>query len=97
MIAIWLTEQEFHRTQTGFQNALTLKLYLFQTINYYAAIFYIAFFKGRFVGTPGNYHTYENILVIHIHFYFPNLHSFFMFYAELVVQDKKNVFQVVVI
>ena len=70
-IAIWLTEKEFHRTQTGFQNALTLKMYLFQTINYYAAIFYVAFFKGRFVGTPGHYNTYKNIKT-----YFPVLFSF---------------------
>ena len=54
-IAMWLTEKELHRTQTGFDDALTLKIYLFQFVNYYASIIYIAFFKGQFVGTPNNY------------------------------------------
>ena len=55
LIAIFLTEKELHRTQTGFDDALTLKIYLFQFVNYYASIFYIAFFKGQFVGTPNKY------------------------------------------
>ena len=54
-LAICLTEKELHRTQTGFDDALTLKIYLFQFVNYYASIFYIAFFKGQFVGTPNKY------------------------------------------
>merc|ERR1719427_2488965 len=54
-LAVWLTEQELHRTQTGFDDALTLKIYLFQFVNYYASIFYIAFIKGQFVGTPDHY------------------------------------------
>merc|ERR1719427_2453414 len=54
-LAVWLTEQELHRTQTGFDDALTLKIYLFQFVNYYASIFYIAFIKGQFVGTPDEY------------------------------------------
>ena len=54
-MAVWLTEKELHRTQTDFDNALTLKIYLFQFVNYYASIFYIAFFKGLFVGTPNKY------------------------------------------
>lgn len=28
---------------------------MFQFVNYYSSIFYIAFFKGRFVGYPGHY------------------------------------------
>ena len=54
-IALWLTEKELHRTQTGFDDALTLKIYLFQFVNYYASIIYIGFFKGQFVGTPNRY------------------------------------------
>ena len=54
-IALWLTEKELHRTQTGFDDALTLKIYLFQFVNYYASIIYIGFFKGQFVGTPNSY------------------------------------------
>ena len=61
-IAEWLTERELHRSQTGFENALTLKIYLFEFVNYYASIFYIAFFKGHFIGTPQKYNRYENFL-----------------------------------
>ncbi|XP_041974295.1 anoctamin-1-like isoform X2 [Aricia agestis] len=54
-LAEWLTEKELLRTQTEFDDSLTLKIYLLQFINYYASIFYIAFFKGKFVGRPGNF------------------------------------------
>lgn len=50
-----MTEVELLRTQTEFDDSLTLKIYLLQFVNYYASIFYIAFFKGKFVGYPGNY------------------------------------------
>lgn len=43
------------RTQTEFDDSLTLKIYLLEFVNYYASIFYIAFFKGKFVGYPGYY------------------------------------------
>ena len=46
---------EMHRTQSEFDDNLTFKVFLFQFINFYASIFYIAFFKGRFVGYPGRY------------------------------------------
>lgn len=54
-LAEYLTELELWRTQTEFDDSLTLKIYLLQFVNYYASIFYIAFFKGKFVGHPGNY------------------------------------------
>ncbi|XP_045453771.1 anoctamin-5-like [Melitaea cinxia] len=54
-LAEWLTEKELLRTQTEFDDSLTLKIYLLQFVNYYASIFYIAFFKGKFVGRPGGY------------------------------------------
>ncbi len=44
-----------HRTQSEFDNQLAFKVFLFQFCNFYSSIFYIAFFKGRFVGRPGNY------------------------------------------
>ena len=43
------------RTQTDYDNALTLKSYLFQFVNFYSSIFYLAFFKGRLTGRPSNY------------------------------------------
>lgn len=54
-LAEYLTEIELLRTQTEFDDSLTLKIYLLEFVNYYASIFYIAFFKGKFVGSPGNY------------------------------------------
>ncbi|KAL3228037.1 hypothetical protein MRX96_003967 [Rhipicephalus microplus] len=54
-LAYRLTQWEMHRTQTDFDNNLTLKVFLFQFVNFYSSIFYIAFFKGRFVGYPGKY------------------------------------------
>lgn len=32
-----------------------MKMFLFQFVNYYSSCFYVAFFKGKFVGYPGNY------------------------------------------
>ncbi|XP_012266555.2 anoctamin-4-like isoform X2 [Athalia rosae] len=54
-VAVYLTEIEFLRTQAEFDDSLTLKVYLFQFVNYYASIFYIAFLKGKFVGYPKKY------------------------------------------
>lgn len=54
-LARYLTELELLRTQTEFDDSLTLKMYLFQFVNYYASIIYIAFFKGKFVGYPKSY------------------------------------------
>ncbi|XP_020292979.1 anoctamin-1 isoform X2 [Pseudomyrmex gracilis] len=57
-LAEYLTEIELNRTQTEFDDSLTLKIYLLEFVNYYASIFYIAFFKGKFVGYPGNYNRF---------------------------------------
>lgn len=53
-IALYLTEKEMPRTQSQFDNSLTIKIYLFQFVNFYSSIFYIAFFKGRFIETPSD-------------------------------------------
>ncbi|CAF4261240.1 unnamed protein product [Didymodactylos carnosus] len=55
ILAYKLTQWEMHRTQTDFDNHLTIKVFLFQFINFYSSIFYVAFFKGKFTGYPGNY------------------------------------------
>ncbi|CAH1965740.1 unnamed protein product [Acanthoscelides obtectus] len=57
-VAEYLTEFELLRTQTEFDDSLTLKIYLLQFINYYASIFYIAFFKGKFIGHPKGYNRF---------------------------------------
>jgi anoctamin-1 len=57
-LAKYLTELELLRTQTEFDDSLTLKIYLLQFVNYYASIFYTAFIKGKFVGRPGEYNRF---------------------------------------
>ncbi|XP_043188652.1 anoctamin-1-like [Amphibalanus amphitrite] len=54
-IAGFLTDLELPRTQSEYDDSLTLKIYMLQFINYYSSIFYIAFFKGKFHGYPGDY------------------------------------------
>ncbi|XP_031438334.1 anoctamin-6-like [Clupea harengus] len=52
-VAIWITDFELPRTRTDYENSLTLKMFLFQFVNYYSSCFYVAFFKGKVVGYPG--------------------------------------------
>ncbi|TRY58069.1 hypothetical protein DNTS_022712, partial [Danionella cerebrum] len=56
-LAKFLTQWEMHRTQTKYEDAFILKVFIFQFVNFYSSPVYIAFFKGRFVGYPGNYNT----------------------------------------
>ncbi|KAJ8280533.1 hypothetical protein GJAV_G00055970 [Gymnothorax javanicus] len=48
-----LTRWEMHRTQTKYEDAFILKVFIFQFVNFYSTPIYIGFFKGRFVGYPG--------------------------------------------
>uniref|UniRef100_A0A665V487 Anoctamin n=1 Tax=Echeneis naucrates TaxID=173247 RepID=A0A665V487_ECHNA len=54
-VAIWITDMEIPKTHLEYENKLTVKMFLFQFVNYYSSCFYVAFFKGKFVGHPGNY------------------------------------------
>ncbi|CAM5082002.1 unnamed protein product [Natator depressus] len=54
-VAKWLTEMEVPKTEKTFEERLILKAFLLKFVNSYAPIFYVAFFKGRFVGRPGSY------------------------------------------
>ncbi|KAK1161824.1 anoctamin-5-like isoform X3 [Acipenser oxyrinchus oxyrinchus] len=54
-VAIWITDLEIPKTHLEYENRLTMKMFLFQFVNYYSSCFYVAFFKGKFVGYPGNY------------------------------------------
>lgn len=47
-VAVKLTDMEYQRTDSQYQDSLTIKMYLFEFVNNYSYIFYIAFFKGRF-------------------------------------------------
>ncbi|CAL9684906.1 unnamed protein product [Knipowitschia caucasica] len=55
MLALVLTRWEMHRTQSEYEDMFTLKVFIFQFVNFYSSPVYIAFFKGRFVGYPGDY------------------------------------------
>ncbi|XP_032895485.1 anoctamin-2-like [Amblyraja radiata] len=54
-VAEWLTKIEVPKTEKIFEERLILKSFLLKFVNSYASIFYVAFFKGRFVGRPGRY------------------------------------------
>ncbi|CAF2393453.1 unnamed protein product [Rotaria sp. Silwood2] len=54
-IARKLTDFELHKYQSTYDDSLTIKIYLFQFVNFYSSLFYIAFFKGRFHKYPSTY------------------------------------------
>ncbi|XP_032894555.1 anoctamin-5 isoform X3 [Amblyraja radiata] len=54
-VAIWITDLEIPKTHLEYENRLTMKMFLFQFVNYYSSCFYVAFFKGKFLGYPGKY------------------------------------------
>ncbi|KAM3919662.1 anoctamin-5 isoform 6-T6 [Leptodactylus fuscus] len=54
-VAIWITDMEVPRTHLEYENRLTMKMFLFQFVNYYSSCFYVAFFKGKFAGFPADY------------------------------------------
>ncbi|KAM4574015.1 anoctamin-2 [Odontesthes bonariensis] len=56
-IAVWLTELELPKTEEEFEERLIFKSFFLKSMNAFAPIFYVAFFKGRFVGRPGD-HVY---------------------------------------
>ena len=68
-----------HRTQSDFDDNLTFKVFIFQFINFYSSIIYIAFFKGKFVGYPG---AYINIMF--------NLRNEDVSYSNINLRPKKD-------
>ncbi|KAM7396662.1 hypothetical protein PAMP_019688 [Pampus punctatissimus] len=54
-IAVWLTELELPKTKEEFEERLIFKSFFLKSMNAFAPIFYVAFFKGRFGGRPGDY------------------------------------------
>ena len=62
-IAVILTAWELHRTQSDHEDSFAVKMYLFQFVNFYSSLFYIAFFKGRIlVHFPGrDYGTWRGL------------------------------------
>ncbi|OQV17299.1 Anoctamin-4 [Hypsibius exemplaris] len=53
-VAKWLTNMECPRSQTEYEKSLTWKYYIFEFVNCYSSLVYVAFFKGRIPpGYPG--------------------------------------------
>ncbi|OXB73602.1 UNVERIFIED_CONTAM: hypothetical protein H355_002055 [Colinus virginianus] len=52
---ISIFEHEVPKTDKNFEERLIFKAFLLKFVNAYTPIFYVAFFKGRFVGRPGDY------------------------------------------
>lgn len=50
MLAVKLNNWENYRTETDYEDALVLKLFAYQFINYYISLFYVAFFKEGIEG-----------------------------------------------
>jgi Calcium-activated chloride channel len=46
-----LTNQENHKTETNYEDALIMKTLFFKLFNNYGALIFTAFFKGPFLGT----------------------------------------------
>ncbi|KAJ3652368.1 hypothetical protein Zmor_018341 [Zophobas morio] len=60
-LAIYLTNVENPRTQTEYEDSYTFKIFLFEFMNFYSSLIYIAFFKGRFYAFPGDTAIRETI------------------------------------
>lgn len=60
-LARYLTDMEYRRTQSEYDDSLSLKIYLFQFVNYYSAIIYIAFVKGNFIGSTNFFGAQDEI------------------------------------
>ncbi|KAK0176228.1 hypothetical protein PV328_000382 [Microctonus aethiopoides] len=53
-LAKWMVNMENPRTQTEYEDSFTFKIFLFEFVNFYSSLIYIAFFKGRFYVHPGD-------------------------------------------
>lgn len=54
-----LTELEDHRTEDRYRRALQFKVTVFEFTNTNASLFYLAFIKGNFIGTPDSEYGYH--------------------------------------
>ena len=57
IVAVVLVHMELPRTDTEFGDNITAKICVFQFVNFYAAMFYVAFVKSRRDAWPGSYST----------------------------------------
>ncbi|XP_074029186.1 anoctamin-4 isoform X2 [Leptinotarsa decemlineata] len=61
ILALKLTNLENHRTQQEYDNSFIYKSYSLAFVNNYSAVFYIAFFKGRFFTHPGDMNVWTDL------------------------------------
>ncbi|CAF4102212.1 unnamed protein product, partial [Rotaria sordida] len=54
-IAQKITDYELHKYQSEYEAAFSLKVYIFEFVNFYSSLFYVAFFKGRSSSYPSTY------------------------------------------
>ncbi|XP_062326587.1 anoctamin-1a isoform X3 [Osmerus eperlanus] len=54
-VARWLTTLEVPKTDKSFEERLIVKTFILKFVNAFTPIVYLAFFRGRLVGRPGNY------------------------------------------
>ncbi|XP_028257251.1 anoctamin-1a isoform X2 [Parambassis ranga] len=54
-LARWLTTLEVPKTDKSFEERLIFKTFILKFVNAFTPIVYLAFFRGRLVGRPGNY------------------------------------------
>ncbi|XP_060796914.1 anoctamin-1a isoform X2 [Neoarius graeffei] len=55
MMARWLTVLEVPKTDKRFEERLIFKAFILKFANAFTPIVYLAFFRGRLIGRPGNY------------------------------------------
>ncbi|XP_048506928.1 anoctamin-3-like isoform X2 [Athalia rosae] len=60
-LAIILTNLENPRTRAEYDKSYTIKIYVLSFINYYSALVYIAFFKGKFFTHPGDHGRWNHM------------------------------------
>uniref|UniRef100_A0AAR2IPK7 Anoctamin n=1 Tax=Pygocentrus nattereri TaxID=42514 RepID=A0AAR2IPK7_PYGNA len=54
-VARWLTVKEVPKTDKSFEERLIFKTFVLKFANAFTPIVYLAFFRGRLIGRPGNY------------------------------------------
>ena len=61
LVASWLTELEMPKLDTHYEKSYTLKVFMFNAVNFWGSIFYIAFIKGHGTGTPLRYSRWQGL------------------------------------
>lgn len=60
-MARWMTNLENPRTQTEYEDSFTFKIFMFEFVNFYSSLIYIAFFKVH-IHQKLNYFFYYNLI-----------------------------------